>query len=255
MSIIFTSSAPSGSDTVSLPLGADEVKMIDMASANAVFANGGKKAYAFAAVEIRNSKGDVIYRRDRDGPAYEQVIPADKIAIMNNMLKEVVSGGTARAAMLEGVVAAGKTGTTNSYRDAWFNGFTGNYVCTVWFGNDDDTSMNNMTGGTLPAKTWHEIMAYAHQGIELKNPYGVNDGVTAPATLASASPQGKSGDLGAPQRPATLSRRSAEALGGIETIMRNAAPGKRADAGAASQPPDYALPGGGARSVGGRIVQ
>ncbi len=239
-------------DTVSLPLGAGEVKMIDMAAANAVFANGGKKAAPFAAVEVRNSRGDVIYRRDRDGPAYDQVIPADKIAIMNNMLKEVVTGGTARAAQLEGVVAAGKTGTTNAYRDAWFNGFTGNYVGTVWFGNDDDSSMNNMTGGTLPARTWHEIMAYAHQGIELKNPYGITD-TPPPAAVASGAP-GKSGDLGSPQRPATLSRRSAETLGGIEEMMRAAGPKRRADAGGAVQAAAEARPPRGAREVGGRIL-
>ena len=204
-------------DTVSLPLGADEVKMIDMAAAYSVFANGGKRAPAFAAIEIRNSRGDTIYRRDVDGPAYEQVIPADKIAEMNNLLKEVVNGGTARAAQLDGVVAAGKTGTTNAYRDAWFDGFTGNYVCTVWFGNDDDTSMNNMTGGSLPARTWHEIMAYAHQGIELKNPYGVTE--IPPISAAAAA---RANESAATQRPATLSRRSSQTIQDIEALLRAA---------------------------------
>ena len=240
-------------DTVSLPLGAAEVKMIDMAAANAVFANGGKRAAPFAAIEIRGSHGDVIYRRDRDGPTYDQVIPADKIAIMNNMLKEVVTGGTARAAQLEGVIAAGKTGTTNAYHDAWFNGFTGNYVGSVWFGNDDNSSMNNMTGGTLPAKTWHEIMAYAHQGIELKNPYGVID--VPPAVGATASAAGKTGDVGAPQRPATLSRRTFEMLSGIDELMRSAQPKKRADAGAPAQVDAGYQPSRGVRSTGGRIVE
>ncbi len=214
-------------DTVSLPLGAGEVKMIDMASAYAVFANGGKRATAFAATEIRNSHGDVIYRHERDAGVGEQIMPADKMAEMNNLLKEVVTGGTATAARLDGVVAAGKTGTTNAYRDAWFDGFTGNYVCTVWFGNDDDSSMNNMTGGSLPARTWKEIMAYAHQGIELKNPYGVSD--AAPKVAAAAPMPGSSGDLGRPQRPATLSRQSSETLGAIETMFSTALPRKRAD--------------------------
>ena len=204
-------------DTVSLPLGAAEIKMIDMAAAYSVFANGGKRAVPFAAIEIRNSRGDSIYRRDTDGPAYEQVIPAKTIAEMNNILKEVVNGGTARAAQLNGVVAAGKTGTTNAYRDAWFDGFTGNYVCTVWFGNDDDTSMNNMTGGSLPARTWHEIMAYAHQGIELKNPYGVTE---IPPISASAA--AKANERGAQQRPATLSRKSSEAIMSVEAQLRAA---------------------------------
>ncbi len=204
-------------DTVSLPLGAAEVKMIDMAAAYSVFANGGKRAPAYAAIEIRNSRGDSIYRRDMDGPAYEQVIPADKIAEMNNLLKEVVNGGTARAAQLDGVVAAGKTGTTNAYRDAWFDGFTGNFVCTVWFGNDDDTSMNNMTGGSLPARTWHEIMAYAHQGIELKNPYGVTE---IPPISASAAARANVAE--ASRRPASLSRRAEEAIRDIERLLRAA---------------------------------
>ena len=229
-------------DTVSLPLGAGEVKMIDMAAAYSVFANGGKRAHPFAAIEIRNSHGDTIYRRDTDGPAYEQVIPADKIAEMNNLLKEVVTGGTARAAQLDGVVAAGKTGTTNAYRDAWFDGFTGNYVCTVWFGNDDDTSMNNMTGGSLPAKTWHEIMAYAHQGIELKNPHGVKE---IPPISASAA--AKASERGAQQRPATLSSKSSEAIASVEAQLRAAGEKLRAA---------RAIPGRGAAVIGvgsGRI--
>ena len=223
-------------DTVSLPLGAGEVKMIDMAAAYSVFANGGKRAPPFAAIEIRNSRGDTIYRRDTDGPAYEQVIPADKIAEMNNLLKEVVAGGTARAAQLDGVVAAGKTGTTNAYRDAWFDGFTGNYVCTVWFGNDDDTSMNNMTGGSLPARTWHEIMAYAHQGIELKNPYGVSE---IPPISASAA--ARANEQGAQRRPATLSRRSGEAIMNVEAQLRAATEKMRAA---------RAVPGRGAAVIG-----
>ncbi len=212
-------------DTVSLPLGADDVKMIDMASAYAVFSNGGQRATPFAAIEIRNSRGDVIWHHDRDAPAPEQVIPADKIAEMNNMLKEVVAGGTARAAQLEGVVAAGKTGTTNGYKDAWFDGFTGNFIGSVWFGNDDDTSMNNMTGGTLPARTWHEIMAFAHQGVELKNPYGVAPLPSQISNVASADGSRQSSS----QRPSMLSKKSKEALASIEQFLRTAQDQKRAD--------------------------
>ncbi len=87
---------------------------------------------------------------------------------MNFMLNKVVEEGTGKRAMLEGIRAAGKTGTTNGYRDAWFVGYTGNLVAGVWFGNDDHTSTNNMTGGTLPAMTWKEVMAFAHQNLELR---------------------------------------------------------------------------------------
>ena len=78
------------------------------------------------------------------------------------------AGPSTRAAAVPGRQVIGKTGTTQDFRDAWFMGFTGNFVCGVWFGNDDYTSTNRMTGGALPAQTWHEIMTYAHQGIELK---------------------------------------------------------------------------------------
>ncbi|WOJ90792.1 PBP1A family penicillin-binding protein [Methylocapsa polymorpha] len=155
-------------DTVSLPIGAAEVTVIDMASAYCTFANGGLRAPPYAAVEIMNSRGEVIYRHDRDAPPPHRIIEAETIATMDSMLMQVVLAGTGRRAQLDNIEVAGKTGTTNGYKDAWFIGFTGNYVGAVWFGNDDDTAMKEMTGGTLPAATWHEIMAYAHQGIDLK---------------------------------------------------------------------------------------
>src|SRR5439155_27158240 len=96
-------------------------------------------------------------------------------------------------------------------------GFTGNSGCTVWFGNDDSTSMNNMTGGSLPARTWHEIMAYAHQGIELKNPYGIAG--PAPAVASTQAPASESGPT---ERPTMLSRRSLDVLISIENLFDSA---------------------------------
>ena len=212
-------------DTVSLPLGAGEVKAIDMAAANAVLANGGSSVTPWAAIEVRNSQDQVIYRHDTDAPAPTRVVEAVYVAALNNMMKEVVNAGTARAAQLPGVQAAGKTGTTNAYKDAWFNGYTGNFVGTVWYGNDDSTSTRNMTGGSLPARTWKAVMTYAHSGIELKNPYGVQS-APAPAAAVASSAAG-SGELGPAQRPALLSRRSFEALEGIEGMMRSSATRQR----------------------------
>src|SRR5260370_16786176 len=82
---------------------------------------------------------------------------------MAGMMSHVVSEGPARRAALDGIPTAGKTGTTNAYRDAWFVGYTGNFVCAVWYGNDDYSPTNRMTGGSLPAQTLRAIMVPAPQ--------------------------------------------------------------------------------------------
>jgi penicillin-binding protein 1A len=205
-------------DTVSLPVGADDVKMIDMLAANVVLANGGKRATPFAAIEIRNPRGDLIYSHEADGPPPAQVIPAEKIAEMNNILTHVVTEGTGRAAQIPGIVAAGKTGTTNNSTNAWFNGFTGNLVCSVWFGNDDNSPTAGMTGGTLPAMTWHDIMLYAHQGLEIKPPYGVAPGPPKAPEIAAAGQPGN-GEAKAP-RSIGLSPRAAQVITEIGDLAR-----------------------------------
>jgi penicillin-binding protein 1A len=206
-------------DTVSLPVGADDVKMIDMLAANATLASGGKRVTPYAAIEIRNSSGELIYSHDRDAPPQSQVVPADKIAEMNNVLIHVVTEGTGRAAQIPGFVIAGKTGTTNNYTNAWFNGFTGNLVCSVWFGNDDNAPTENMTGGTLPARTWHDIMIYALQTEEGRPPYGVAPAPKGAETVAAAGAnQGAPADL--KPRQEGLSPRSTQILTDINELAR-----------------------------------
>jgi penicillin-binding protein 1A len=160
-------------DTVSLPVGADEVKMIDMVAANATLASGGVRITPHAVIEVRNATGKVIYTHATDSGRPVQVLPADKVAEMNEIMTHVVTEGTGRAAQIPGLVISGKTGTTNNSTNAWFNAFTGNLVGSVWFGNDDNAPMQDLTGGILPAMTWREIMAFAHQGLETKPPFGV----------------------------------------------------------------------------------
>jgi penicillin-binding protein 1A len=207
-------------DTVSLPVGADEVKMIDMFGANALLANGGKRATAFAAIEIRNPAGTLIYTREANGPPPVQVFPADKIAEMNNIMTHVVTEGTGVAAQLPGVAVAGKTGTTNNSTNAWFNAFSGNLVGSVWFGNDDNSPMENMTGGTLPAMTWHDIMLYAHQGLDIKPPYGVAP-AAKPPEVAAAQPVAAPGTPHEPPRPIiALSPRAAKVITEIGDLAR-----------------------------------
>ena len=162
------------------------------------------------------------------------------------MMTQVVQVGTGRAAQLDGITVAGKTGTTNNSRDAWFIGYTGNYVASVWFGNDDFSSMNGMVGGSLPAATWQEIMAYAHQGIELKPLPGFPT-PQGPANVASNGTAG--GDLGAPHRPVTLSRKSADVLGDIEQLFRAADEKRHVGLGPVTSPVTLAA-GGSVRSLG-----
>ena len=153
-------------DTPSLPIGADEVTVLDHTGAYATFPNLGMAVKPHAILEVRTGGGELVWRYDRDGPKPRRVLPEHVAADMIKMMNSVVENGTGRRARLDGIAAAGKTGTTNAYRDAWFMGYTGNFVCGVWFGNDDYQSTNRMTGGSLPAMTWHNIMDYAHQGIE-----------------------------------------------------------------------------------------
>jgi len=146
---------------------------------------------------------------------------------MVSMMMQVVLAGTGRRAQLDNIEVAGKTGTTNGYKDAWFIGYTGNYVAAIWFGNDDDAPMEKMTGGTLPAQTWHEVMEYAHQGIELKPLPG------RPSPAGAPPPAAATAAADAPRRPASLSVNAATALAAIEAAMTNMQK-QRGDAGIAA---------------------
>jgi penicillin-binding protein 1A len=196
------------------------VTVLEHTVAYATFPNKGMAVTPHAILEVRDGAGETIWRFDRDGPKPRRAISAEVAAEMAMMMSKVVEEGTARRAQLKGIKAAGKTGTTNSYRDAWFVGYTGNYVCGVWYGNDDYAPLNRMTGGALPAMTWHEIMAYAHQGIELKDIPGVapNPAPVAPPDLvAEGTPTGND----VLPRPAMLTSRGTQTLLRIERLMEN----------------------------------
>ena len=209
-------------DTVSLPVGADEVKMIEMVGANATLANGGHRTMAHAATEIRNAEGRDIYTFARDGVPPDPIFPADKVAEMNNIMTHVVTEGTGRAAQIPGRAISGKTGTTNNSTNAWFNAFTGNLVGSVWFGNDDGSSMGDLTGGVLPAESWHDIMVYALRDLPPKPPFGV----AAPPKAAAVAEAGEAGAAAEAQaRAATLPLKSSQALREIaDFVARAAAP-------------------------------
>jgi penicillin-binding protein 1A len=209
------------SDSSSLPIGAAEVTVMDMTAAYAVFANGGRRADPYATWEVRNSSGEIIYRHDR-AVQPKQVLETRVVHDMNFMLNKVVEEGTGKRAILEGVKAAGKTGTTNAYRDAWFVGYTGNLAAAVWYGNDDHSTMNDMTGGTLPAMTWKEVMAVAHQNLEIRPIPGLEPESAARVASSKSPAADQAQSPSQAYLAGTLSRRSYEVLGGIGSLFQSA---------------------------------
>jgi penicillin-binding protein 1A len=155
--------------TCSMALGDTGITPLQHTSAYATFANGGKLSRPYAVLELFNSKGDLVYSRERDEPEAPQVVSRKVAENMNTMMKAVVDEGTAKRAALDFTYAVGKTGTSSSYRDAWFLGFTGALVTGVWVGYDDFRPMSwngsGVTGGSLPATIWHSFMSVAHSNI------------------------------------------------------------------------------------------
>src|SRR5690242_12221762 len=225
-------------DTPSLPIGADEVTVLEHAVAYATFPNKGKAVTPHAVLEVRTGAGDLVWRWDRDGPKPRQAIPASVAADMAGMMSHVVSEGTARRAIMDGIPTAGKTGTTNSYRDAWFVGYTGNFTCAVWYGNDDYSPTNRMTGGSLPAQTWHDIMLAAHQGVEVREIPGIGMGQKLPPQQI-ANAQANAGPKvleTKPGPPPVLTKRGADILVRVEKLLDDAAKTAKKSADADAKP-------------------
>jgi len=151
----------------SMALGDTGITPLSHTTGIAHFANGGKRVRAYAITEIRTETGKLVYDRERDEPEPEQIFDRETIATLNRMLTTVVTAGTGGRARLEFTHVAGKTGTSSSYRDAWFMGFTGKYVTGVWFGNDSYRPMGRVTGGNLPAMTWKAYMEKAHANYDI----------------------------------------------------------------------------------------
>jgi penicillin-binding protein 1A len=149
----------------SLALGTSEVTPIELTTAYAVFANGGVAVTPYFVTEVVGADNSVLYKREP--PTEPQRIVADHVnKDLVAMLYGVVTTGTGRSAAIPGHEAAGKTGTTQDYHDAWFVGFTADYVTAVWVGNDDSSAMKGVTGGTLPASIWRDVMVSAEQGLK-----------------------------------------------------------------------------------------
>ena len=147
---------------LSVSLGAYEVPLIEMTSAYQVFQQAGNRLRPYIVAQIQTTDGQVIYTHQTSSP-----VPAYDIhwaSMMVKMMQKVVTAGTGTRANF-GRPAAGKTGTSQNFRDAWFIGFTPDYVAGVWVGNDDDRPMNQVTGGQVAAAIWKDYMVTAHMNL------------------------------------------------------------------------------------------
>ena len=149
-----------------ISLGSNSVKLFEMTRAYGVFANGGFKVEPFAIERIESSRGTILYEAKKARSS--KVLNLNTAATMTAIMKTVITNGTGRAANI-GKPAAGKTGTTDDSKDAYFIGFTPDVVTGVWVGNDDNSQMGGITGGTVPALIWKDVMTVSTE------PYGNAD--------------------------------------------------------------------------------
>jgi penicillin-binding protein 1A len=174
----------------SLALGTSEVSLLDLTGAYGAFAAGGSVVEPHIIRRIRSSTGRVLYARP--APLADSVVASGSVAALNGMLQDVVERGTGKRAHLAGHATAGKTGTSQDFRDAWFIGYTAHFTGGVWTGNDNGEPMRKATGGNLPALIWNRIMAQAHVGKDSMPLAGLDasgeaGGVKATGTYASDS--------------------------------------------------------------------
>ncbi|HVX98392.1 MAG TPA: transglycosylase domain-containing protein [Pseudorhodoplanes sp.] len=174
----------------SLALGTSEVSLLELVSAYAPFANSGMAAQPHVVDEIYTKQGKLLYRRE--APAPSVVIEPRYVQMMNAMMQETLLMGTARKAELPGWQAAGKTGTSQDFRDAWFIGYTRHLVAGIWLGNDDNSPMKKATGGGLPVEIWSRFMKAAHRGVPVAalppEPGGFFSGFSGGRAVSSIAP-------------------------------------------------------------------
>lgn len=179
---------PGNKPDASIALGTAEASLLDLTAAYAPFANGGDAVIPYGIFEIRDGGGNVFYRRAGTGPG--RVVQPGQLRDMNRMLERVLIDGTGKNAAF-GYEAAGKTGTSQNFRDAWFIGYTADFVAGVWLGNDDGTSMKGVTGGSFPAIIWRDVMRTAHEGVQ---PKPLPSSPETPSAPAAGAPVATSDD-------------------------------------------------------------
>jgi penicillin-binding protein 1A len=201
-----------------IALGTSEVSLTELVGAYAPFANGGLGVSPHVVTRIRTGDGKLLYARPSD--QLGQVMEPRHVAMMNTMMQETLLSGTARKAEIPGWSAAGKTGTSQDFRDAWFIGYTADLVTGVWLGNDDNSPTRKATGGGLPVEVWTRFMRVAHQGVPVASLPGLQSGgffssvaqaAASPSVVSSPSP------ASAMARPApTRTSARPQAAGGLD---------------------------------------
>jgi len=179
------------------------------------------QANRHAVLDMMDGEGNVVWSAARDLPAPQRVLSADAARSMNEMLVQIPERGTARRAALSMTRAAGKTGTTQGYRDAWFVGYTGNFTSAVWYGNDSFKPTNKLTGGSLPAMTWQRFMEAAHKGIDLYPIPDIENPLPEPGSTPVAA---RDDDAPLIVRPPSINADTQRLLSNLSRMMRDAPP-------------------------------
>jgi penicillin-binding protein 1A len=193
----------------SIALGTSEVSPFELVSAYAPFANGGLAVSPHLVERVRGTDGKTLFRHE--GQPLGRIVDQRYVAMMDLMMHETLVSGTARHADLPGWYAAGKTGTSQDFRDSWFIGFTSHLVAGIWLGNDDNTPTRKAVGGGLPVEIWSRFMRVAHQGVApTQLPALAGSGWLASAP--PSPPQNVGGGVAAPPRPSSSG-------GGLDTWL------------------------------------
>jgi penicillin-binding protein 1A len=205
----------------SIALGTSEVSMLELVGAYAPFANGGYALIPRVIDKITTANGKLLYARNIQ--QLGRIIDARYVAMMNAMMAETLTIGTAHKAALPGWPAAGKTGTSQDFRDAWFIGYTAHLVTGVWLGNDDGTPTKHVTGGSLPVEVWSRFMRGAHQGVPVASlPGGWTGNLFSGLFSGGSRPVPP-----APVQPVAANNSSTTGSGGLDGWLLNNLFGRR----------------------------
>jgi penicillin-binding protein 1A len=205
----------------SIALGTSEVSLLELVGAYAPFANGGYAVMPRVIEKITATNGKVVYARSIR--QLGRIIDARHVSMMNAMMGETLTIGTAQKASLPGWPAAGKTGTSQDFRDAWFIGYTALLVTGVWLGNDDGTPTRHVTGGSIPVEIWSRVMRGGHQGVPVASLPGASTG----GLFSGLFGGGPRPIPPAPIQPVAASNSAATGSGGLDSWLLNNLFGRR----------------------------